>query len=58
MKETTKKEYITPTVDVVLVELEEGIAQTSGGGSANPGSNPRVGDWSDGGSSGGNWDAD
>ena len=29
MKTIEKKQYVTPKLDVVLVELEEGIAQTS-----------------------------
>ena len=29
--ETNKKVYVAPTLEVVEVELEEGIAQTSGG---------------------------
>lgn len=30
MKTKQKKEYVSPQIDVILVELEEGIAQTSG----------------------------
>lgn len=30
MKTNQKKEYVSPQIDVILVELEEGIAQTSG----------------------------
>ena len=30
MKTNQKKEYVSPQIDVILIELEEGIAQTSG----------------------------
>lgn len=55
MKTIEKKQYVAPKVDVVLVELEEGIAQTSG--AANPGTNPSSNAWEEGDSGGGNWDA-
>lgn len=54
--ETIKKmKYVSPTLEVVVVELEEGIA----GGSAAPGANPQVDDYGTGtGSSGWSDDGD
>jgi len=46
MKTIEKKQYVTPKLDVVLVELEEGIAQTS----VMPGANPSSNAWEEGGS--------
>lgn len=46
MKTNQKKEYVAPRLDVILVELEEGIAQTSG--AAAPGANPGSNDWEEG----------
>jgi len=53
MKTNQKKEYVSPQIDVILVELEEGIAQTSG---ANAGANPGSNGWEDGANGGGTWE--
>ena len=52
--ETNKKVYVAPTLEVVEVELEEGIAQTSGGAAAKA---PGIDSWGDGGSADGNGEA-
>ncbi|WP_165294833.1 hypothetical protein [Sphingobacterium sp. SGR-19] len=53
MKTNQKKEYVAPRLDVILVELEEGIAQTSG---VDAGSNPSSNPWTEGDGGGGNWE--
>ena len=45
MKTNQKKEYVSPQIDVILVELEEGIAQTSG---VDAGSTPSARGWTEG----------
>ncbi|HLT86376.1 MAG TPA: hypothetical protein VKZ57_02230 [Sphingobacterium sp.] len=56
MKTIKKMKYVSPTLEVVVVELEEGIA--GGSGAAAPGTNPGSNDWGDGAGGGGNWDGD
>ncbi|MBD1423723.1 hypothetical protein [Sphingobacterium chuzhouense] len=45
MKTKQKKEYVSPQIDVILVELEEGIAQTSG---VDAGASPSTSGWTQG----------
>ena len=53
MKTNQKKEYVSPQIDVILIELEEGIAQTS----TVTNTTPQVNDFGDGGTSRG-WSDD
>ncbi|MFD1771596.1 hypothetical protein [Sphingobacterium suaedae] len=47
MKKHEKKVYVVPTMEVLVVELEQGIAAGSGTGS--PSASPSVDDWGSGG---------
>lgn len=50
MKNQQKLAYEAPEMEVLVVELEQGIASASGA--------PSINDWGSGDSGGGNWDAD
>ncbi|WP_187444052.1 hypothetical protein [Sphingobacterium phlebotomi] len=56
MKTIKKMQYVAPALEVVQIEMEEGIA--GGSGAAAPGTNPGSNDWGDGTGGGGNWDGD
>ncbi len=50
MKNVEKKKYEAPALEVVLVELEQGIAAASvtlGGGDSTTPAQPQVNDWQD-----------
>jgi len=54
MKTIKKMKYVSPALEVVQIEMEEGIA--GGSGAAAPGTTPGSNDWGEGTPGGGNWD--
>ena len=49
MKTIKKMKYVSPALEVVHIEMEEGIAGTSpGGGAAAPSATPGSNDWGEG----------
>ncbi|MBD1427332.1 hypothetical protein [Sphingobacterium arenae] len=55
MKTIKKMKYVSPALEVVQIEMEEGIAGGSPGAVA-PGTTPGSNDWGEGTPGGGNWD--
>jgi len=54
MKTIKKMKYVSPALEVVQIEMEEGIA--GGSGAAAPGTTPGSNDWGEGTPGGGNWE--
>lgn len=58
MKTIKKMKYLAPNMEVLEIEMEEGIAAVSpGNGVANPGTSPGSNGWEEGTPGGGNWEA-
>ncbi|WP_167512275.1 hypothetical protein [Sphingobacterium siyangense] len=45
MNKNAKKMYVAPSIKEHVVELEQGIAAGSGGGTGSTSSNPGIDDW-------------
>lgn len=43
-----KKEYVPPTIEIVMIEMEQGIATGSATTSPNDGTNDIIDEWEDG----------